>query len=106
MPTRPVRKPSKKPRLQSASARYICDRRPGGKLGGDNKNAAPLASADLGSACDHLPDRGLAVGPSRADRGVVRGAVSTPRLKAIARPPDRYAFARHNPSTLHPAALY
>src|ERR1700731_4072046 len=30
MPTRPVRKPSRKPRLQSASARYICDPRRGG----------------------------------------------------------------------------
>src|SRR5713226_4749943 len=29
MPTRPVRKPSRRPRLQSASARYICDLRPG-----------------------------------------------------------------------------
>src|ERR1700676_1663522 len=28
-PTRPVRKPLRKPRLQSASARYICDPRPG-----------------------------------------------------------------------------
>src|SRR5664280_216482 len=29
MRTRPVRKPSRKPRLQLASARYICDPRPG-----------------------------------------------------------------------------
>src|SRR5260370_24765947 len=33
-PTRRVPKPSGKPRLQSASARYICERRPWGRTGG------------------------------------------------------------------------
>src|SRR6266403_1600009 len=37
MPTRPVRKPSRKPRLQSASARYICDRRPGENWAGTTR---------------------------------------------------------------------
>src|SRR5476649_2276050 len=33
MPIRPARKPSRKRRLQSASARYICDPRPGYRAG-------------------------------------------------------------------------
>src|SRR6202171_531325 len=37
MPTRPVRKPSRKPRLQSASARYICDPRPGENWAGTTR---------------------------------------------------------------------
>src|SRR6202795_4252422 len=101
-PTRPVPKPSRKPRFQSASARYICNPRPG-TIGRGQPDAAPPSSAVVGFACDHLPDRGLAVGSPRADRGVVRGADSAAPLHAGAGRAGRYAVAGDDLDRVHRA---
>src|SRR4051812_229536 len=61
---------------------------------GTTTDDATDSTADLGSARDHLPDRSLAVGSSRADRSMVRGADSDARLQAVARRPRRYPLAR------------
>src|SRR5689334_18808585 len=60
----------------------------------DETDAAPPTSTDLGPACGHLPDRSLAVGSPRADRGLGRGEDSAPSVQALARRSRRHVVAR------------
>src|SRR5450759_927965 len=103
MLTRPGRKPSRKRRLQSAGARYICDPRPGQGRAGTIRDDAPPSTTALGPACGHLFDRGLAVGSSRACGGLVRGADTAARLQAMAGRAHRYAVAGDDADRLYRA---
>ncbi len=120
-PSDPLGSASRKPRLRSASARdpYVIfsgirgvERYPFRKDGALNEKRAepfnrvrhsaleitiddaPPVTAVLGSACGHLPDRGLAVGSPRADRRAHRLArIPLRAFKLMAVRARRYAVA-------------
>src|SRR5215471_6945231 len=102
MRTPPARRRSRKRRLQSATAPSICDRRPGPSRARITYASSPVTAA-LGPACDHLLDRGLALGPPRADRGTRSGGDSAPRLQALALRTRRRAVAIDDADRLHRA---
>src|SRR6185312_11499106 len=64
--------------------------------------APPLATA-LGPACDHLLDRGVAMGSPRAARGRRGGSDPAARIQAMARRSSRFAVASDDIDRLHRA---
>src|SRR6185437_10507570 len=90
----------RKRHLPSASAPFICERRPSTSRARITY-AAPPASTDLGPACDHLPDRGMALGSPRTGRGHRRGGDPAARVQGVAGGPRRFAVARDDADRVH-----
>src|SRR6185312_3443619 len=72
-----------------------------GRIRRDHLDAAPPTATRLDSACDHLPDRSLAVGSPRADRCPGRCGDSTKYLQAMARRARGFAVAGDDADRFH-----